>query len=920
MNKKLRRRQIRKNDRGSALLVSLMVMVGLSLLGLAFVAISETESTIAKNQSQALQTLSVAEAGAKMVVEWFQDPTWAINQSGMVANAACPSYGTTPCSANGSPGQFMKTVRTSGTYVGVYKPAASKKLLDKPYRPAEDDRFYGTEQSADLILNATTVGQARMDTINSILLGSNPQDLLGGQVTEIRIYAPPIVGGTVNASGFWEGGQRYGVATIKVTAQQFSNPGVPTSNVVASHSVRMVVGELPLPIPAGPIQGDANVSFGGSFMVHWGMETSRSTLTPSRTITSMPWANAYDRPHFEHGYEPGTAVARVLIRNGGAGYPAGTTVSFTPPPAGGTTAGAAGNPATVTVSGGKITAVTFPNAASRGSGYNPANPPTATFSCGGCTTTATADVFIGAETYYTTPGSSYDDTDYFHELLGKQFQDPWYGARAIGDNMIDNAGGPPQCYPYAASAVETTTSQPSWAFQFQDVNLYPQKKKVIFPSIVYAYWKRIAQQGRGYKGLYYFNYTGAQAGGGGMFQKFNAGASQPMSYWANSLQPPVTSGTSQRAGLGPGVYFFDTTTGADPQGLATGSAARAAALTPAEGWNSNDFNHAFLMQGFVYMNANAFGTTGGGTAFTTVKANFPGEPFRDVGFPVWCPNVGAPPSAPEYNCTAANVWMDCGGVTCRHGAGDGTFSCQDLNGNGKCDVVVMPVPALPAPAAGTPGQVGWTSYDSAATPWPCNPTATGCTGTGTMWVPKVWKSPSEAIADYGVACTQPASTYDGTNAAATDCSEPHEPYLNLIYPSTAMDANNNPSPVMIGWENPASQTYLPKVLDPTAAAIPGTPIPCPAAPDWTLCTSNSYDVDGPLVDLGIILYGILYNEGQYQSTGNGSYFGSILIQDDVSGSGTADVWFDEKLIKGSWAPPKMPRVIVFSEQTDESTQ
>ena len=47
----------------------------------------------------------------------------------------------------------------------------------------------------------------------------------------------------------------------------------------------------------------------------------------------------------------------------------------------------------------------------------------------------------------------------------------------------------------------------------------------------------------------------------------------------------------------------------------------------------------------------------------------------------------------------------------------------------------------------------------------------------------------------------------------------------------------------------------------------------------------------------------------------------MLIQDNINNSaGTADVWFDEKLLKGTWAPPKMPRVIVFSEQTDEQSQ
>ena len=93
MTKNRHRRRTRKHDRGSALLVSLMVIVGLSLLGLGFVAISEVESKIAKNEAQALQTLTIAEAGAKMAVEWFQDPIWGQTNAGMPANGTCASFG-----------------------------------------------------------------------------------------------------------------------------------------------------------------------------------------------------------------------------------------------------------------------------------------------------------------------------------------------------------------------------------------------------------------------------------------------------------------------------------------------------------------------------------------------------------------------------------------------------------------------------------------------------------------------------------------------------------------------------------------------------------------------------------------------------------------------------------------------------------
>ena len=73
----------RLRQRGSALLASLMVIVGLSLLGLAFVAISETESSISNNQKNHSEAVAVAEAGGKLVVQWFQDPV-RINSLGLL--------------------------------------------------------------------------------------------------------------------------------------------------------------------------------------------------------------------------------------------------------------------------------------------------------------------------------------------------------------------------------------------------------------------------------------------------------------------------------------------------------------------------------------------------------------------------------------------------------------------------------------------------------------------------------------------------------------------------------------------------------------------------------------------------------------------------------------------------------------------
>src|SRR5260370_25960888 len=140
-------------------------------------------------------------------------------------------------------------------------------------------------------------------------------------------------------------------------------------------------------------------------------------------------------------------------------------------------------------------------------------------------------------------------------------------------------------------------------------------------------------------------------------------------------------------------------------------------------------------------------------------------------------------------------------------------------------------------------------------------------------------------------------------------SRPLEPYLNLIYPTQALASNNSPNSVTVGWEPPDQQTYRPKTNGVSCSKTSGDQ-----------CTSNGYDLDGAMVPLDVILYGVLYNESQYNAEGDAAYYGSVLIQDDVvKGNGTVDVWFDEKLIKGAWAPPNMPRVIVFNEQTDEET-
>jgi len=292
---------LQSREKGSALLVSLMVMVGLSLLGLGFVAVSETESAISVNERNYAQTLAVAEAGARIAVEWFQAPIWARTQGLAPDNDAGP---TPPqLVALGLSIKRMRTITTaSGTYTDVYKPIGTfPNLFDRPYRQSNADRFYGTEGSPDIFIRYADDGTARtyLNALNALLFSTAE----GIRITEILVFAPPIIGGTVNAGGFIEGGTRYGLATIKVTAQKTQPTNNPDGAVIAQRSVKMIVSEWPFPGPQGPIQSNANISTGGAFGVHWGKMTSQGTMDIKRPLVGLPWTDAYQPLHFEHGFD-----------------------------------------------------------------------------------------------------------------------------------------------------------------------------------------------------------------------------------------------------------------------------------------------------------------------------------------------------------------------------------------------------------------------------------------------------------------------------------------------------------------------------------------------------------------------------------------------------------------------------------------
>lgn len=794
----------RLDQKGSALLVTLMVMVGLSLIGLAYVALSETESAISINERNSAQTLHVAEAGGLLVVEWFQNPRWARDQNFM------------PVNTNAIKVQRVVT-QPDGTnvYAGRYKSTASALLCDKPYKPNYVDRFVGTENNPDILINDRTAAQfmaefniALFNRDTAAVAGANCSgcdNTEGGRVTEIRIYAPPIDGGFVNneigwadpatsgipvGRGFHFGGTRFGLATIRVTATKYSTPAcgpyVAGCRQIAQRSVKLVVGEWPFPGPQGPIQSNANIATTGNYHIHWGRITSTLDTDLKRPYVSLPWHNAYDRVAFERGYE---AAASVTETNEARQW---------------------------------------------------------------VTDTSSAVVPI--------------KHNWLYELIGRNFEDPWYQARARGHiDQMDSTTTPHE-YRYENAALDPSgpvcnpcntgkgaTPGQSNFFQRQTRNERDYYTNALFPRIDYDFWKQVAISGDSQDNVYYLRHVTKDE-----FADRN-GNQRTFRQWVDVMASPPASPKSL-----PGFYFFDTTNGLNPQNN------RGGVLTPKISLSGG----AMQMKGFIYINTESFEVTGldGYAGYY----NMPGEAYQDIGYrevdeatQQWAMRNPSPAPA----CTAADT------SNCLNNAKDANnnkWDYQDLpwsNGgvtkNDKFDVYIAK-------------RVGNLNRSSGG----------------------------NLINEYFVRVWTPGCVPGDNNYGSATCSEPHEPYLNFIYPTTPTGT------VQVRWEDPAAQTRRRK----KTTVTPPTALPaCTNASTQDECTSNAYDRDGGLVEIAPILDGVLYAEGEFGSAGNANYFGSLMFEKDVDASGTPNIWFDEKLIKGDWPPGNFgfPRVYITTFETDQ---
>ncbi len=310
-------------ERGSALLIAMLVMVILTLMGLSYLFLADTENLIAQNQRDSDQLLFVGEAGARMVKAWFDRPAFGppsdpnavlfrfLNTFDLRNSAYFDRTqrlldhdndpNTPDVLADGSSG---KPYHRQGWTVDPNAPAYLS-FFDHPYRGGLEVPFLGSETGPDLILQSNSLDPNTsgsvdiLDQINAAMFTDQPNT---GRIQRIELYRPPIL--MVNGIP-----QRYGIATVKVTASKFRHMAkvgatwvtTPDSRRTAERLIKMVLNEVPYPLPGGPLQSCTGVSTNGAFSVHWGpttavddasISTSEAQLQ-SRAPESIPWENQY---------------------------------------------------------------------------------------------------------------------------------------------------------------------------------------------------------------------------------------------------------------------------------------------------------------------------------------------------------------------------------------------------------------------------------------------------------------------------------------------------------------------------------------------------------------------------------------------------------------------------------------------------
>jgi hypothetical protein len=239
-------------------------MVIMTLLGIPFLLMGETENRIAENEQLALQALYAAESGAWMVKRWFDQP-------GSTSNVINPPLAAIDreqrlIDADGDPG--TAPAAADGSAGLPYYKQDDDALFEKPYRGSAVDELLGTEDGPDMVIDAEGSTEARnfLVDLSDKLFGGYPSGGAGrrARIARIDVYGPPHV----RVGGTWK---RYGVGSARVVGRIVQEYPDGTEVVLAERTVGLAFNEVRYaPRQLGTLNACSTSDWNTDLTIHWG--------------------------------------------------------------------------------------------------------------------------------------------------------------------------------------------------------------------------------------------------------------------------------------------------------------------------------------------------------------------------------------------------------------------------------------------------------------------------------------------------------------------------------------------------------------------------------------------------------------------------------------------------------------------------
>jgi hypothetical protein len=268
-----------RRQRGAALILTVVVIMVLTTLGIAMVSFTVTEERSAVAYRDTLQARMIAEAGVRIVQMAFASPS---------DRALVPLYGASATASGTVPpaydyyGLTDADMDTALNAIGIYRTTRGGVLSPARYSGVGNRYFAGpfggsngwasafgglydpstSTNTYDLLFTRTVPGTTTviannwLDTnINALLTTSTDWNLDSGRITAIAFYAAPATGGI-----------QYGITTVRVTAEKYSG-----TELLARETVEAIIGDNN-PKPAVLGNGDVKFMTQGGVMCGDGCE------------------------------------------------------------------------------------------------------------------------------------------------------------------------------------------------------------------------------------------------------------------------------------------------------------------------------------------------------------------------------------------------------------------------------------------------------------------------------------------------------------------------------------------------------------------------------------------------------------------------------------------------------------------------